>query len=574
LREESGLAYFDALVSLYRTIPEPVDSPAKQEVVRLIKKHDADISSLTRSDIHSLDISLLQIMPLAHVKQRRAQLSDSYKELAGDHLFDLYEKSLPNHGTASYQETEEDIRNDSRFLLSEVQRLRIGYSQFERLRTKVKVCVVSLLGVVVVVLVVMGVSAYYEKSTIPPIAWAAAAGAMGAMFSLLHRVGEAQASSQVASQLNILEAVKKRMVWAPFLSTLEGVVAASILHFILISGLVAGELFPEYDKESREAKLSLVATTQPATEGTRGAGGNLSTGDKTVRGVNTDASLKNSGQSIPTGSADQGTAPKPADGSKPENAAGKGPGTNGKPDDAGKGDPSTEANAGTKGDAGPKGTPIRVLLFYLPVSVAALAKVLVWSFIAGFAERFVPDVLDQVKEAGASAARRPAQERPTDRITTTNSPRDGGAAAAGAGAAGAAGGAGAADGAGAAGGAGAADGAGAGKSASPAGAVLGKWLAMPPEPPDPIKLSKGSSLIITLLPPDGAPKEAANALMISALPVNGGVTVTGAAQPSGEYQIELAATASAAVGPTGELVVKTPTAAGDEAVWSRKVEVV
>ena len=72
-------------------------------------------------------------------------------------------------------------------------------------------------------------------------------GIAGAGFSVLSRLYGLRWSPRVTVQIEDMQALKKGLVINCFLSVAEGAVAAGGIYLLFTSGLLKGDLFPEFD---------------------------------------------------------------------------------------------------------------------------------------------------------------------------------------------------------------------------------------------------------------------------------------------------------------------------------------
>lgn len=125
--DESAQSYLKQLIAEYRSLPAAATSGkpeakaiADEIVARAAEQEPAP--PLTWDDLHALEIALLRLQPLAKLRRQAWNLRIRYRDIAGQRLYDIYQASNPPDPKTQQEaeEKEEEFRADLERLLSEI----------------------------------------------------------------------------------------------------------------------------------------------------------------------------------------------------------------------------------------------------------------------------------------------------------------------------------------------------------------------------------------------------------------------------------------------------------------------
>jgi hypothetical protein len=347
---EYGLIYFDHLSSEYRIIRHRVDPEAQTLLDDILSKRES--GEINWNDLYTFDLMLLDYLSPEYLVRKAFSLRARYRNIAGQLAYDAYILSKPpDIGSLNLNETaspptlgelnEIELKADIRFLLSEIHLLYAVMPTRETMRgyliKRTMYALVS--GLIILVLATLLIHTFTPiRLQLTTLAVVALVGVVGGFLSVLQRI---QSSPSEGDAIYNLAAITHN-TWSIYISPFSGGIFAILLFIIFAAGILQGTIIP---------KLS--PTQNP-----------------------------NTGQ----------------------NAAG--------------GTPATETQTATTSGAQPSATPVttgdtQATAKAAPVPVEALsvneflrvtgprtswdyALLMLWSFLAGFAERLVPDTLNRL----------------------------------------------------------------------------------------------------------------------------------------------------------------------------------
>lgn len=385
----SRRAYFDRLVAEYRTLPgEPINPHAAAVASDILQSFEKNPTGLTAAAANTFETAVMRLQPDENLPRVVRSLRTQYREILGERAFLAYEAANPLRMDGSEPAR---LRAEIDFLVGEIQRLSSLIPIRERLRNTFTLWVGSITlvaFVLTIAFVLWKMPDYFPGSGPAPaspgrppvdplltLILAAAAGGIGGFISMLRRLHDLPIEHATFLQL--------RYGWfSVALSPIYGMIFATVLYLIFMSGLVKGALFPEFHTFTVYAGPA-AADQNPSTPaaGSAGAGrvGGGTAGGGTTGGGAPVGNAAGTGGSVSTGSAGQTAAP--GTGGTTTNARGGTPAAG----DPRRGEATTDA---------PYSVPsLRVTE---PATVAAFGLLLVWCFIAGFMEQFVPDTLNAI----------------------------------------------------------------------------------------------------------------------------------------------------------------------------------
>ena len=386
--------FFDHLYSEYLTLKSSIaDADIKQrldDIHERRRQHD-----LTWSDIYTFDLSLVDVRPPESLVRKAYDARTRYRSVAGQKEYDEYIASKPmDLGTVQVDpdaqppkpgaSIERQLRADIKYLLSKFYLYYALLPVREALRdnlTKKAVIVTSgavlLIAFAIAVNIggtfwIPGVEQY--SSVVVTVLTVALAGIVGGCVSMLQRIQAAPTDGDALFNLAALTNGWRGILLSP----LYGGIFACLLFILFAGQILNGSIFPTIVTPSRSA----VTTSTPAPSASPSApASNVSRTPTPAGGV--------AGTDSPSPSPGVRVAPTPS----PRSAASPA----GSPD---------VRSAAIKADSSPSpaqaASTSRVLQIkdFLretgPASGLAYALLIIWSFLAGFAERLVPDTLNRL----------------------------------------------------------------------------------------------------------------------------------------------------------------------------------
>lgn len=402
---------FDHIFSEYLTVQKRLadkgDKGATDFAESLPDKR-AD-GTLFWSDLYHFQLILADALPAEQLRTKIRRLRFDYRSVAGEKEFDDYMASKPPDLQSPPQPTEDQtqshyeklLRDDLKDLLG---RMYLEYAilpvREERLTdltwVAARLCLfslISLLGILAILFIVPLVEEIVradgdffdrfnalgnsDKLSALTVFVVVVSGAMGGFVSALRRIQTPATEGDSLYNLSLLF----HGSYSVFVAPISGAIFAIILYLLFTSATLTGTFFPAiYTPTGKFTD----ATTEPASLHHPEAGPPPSptptaTGD----------AVSTTGEASPQGTP--GLTPMPTPSPAPSPSV----------------DPKAAAQKGPK----PKPVPeqgINVFDFLArsgPGSGKDYALLIVWCFIAGFAERFVPDALDRLISRGKSGGR-------------------------------------------------------------------------------------------------------------------------------------------------------------------------
>ena len=337
-----GLLYFDHLLALHDVIAQRISDPTDTKLLDDAKEKRQS-GTLEWKDIYAFDLVLLKYLDIGQLKSKLLTLRSQFRNIAGQKDTKLTWHS--SRQTRCPRLMRRSCARISRYLLNEFYLRYSLTSSREHLRSrllKIAACFTIVFLVVGVIIVLINNSeAAAERfgftQGVNTISVVIFAGIVGAFISMQQRIQSAPNEGDPIYNFSVLT----HGVFGIFLSPITGAIFSVVLYLMFVAGILEGSAFPRI-------------RTPP---------------DLSAAGTSTDPAAK-------------GTPPDPA-----ANGAAPDPATKGAaPDPAAKGAP--QASAAIVLGTFSKETG--------PASGRDYALLLIWAFIAGFAERLVPDALNKL----------------------------------------------------------------------------------------------------------------------------------------------------------------------------------
>jgi hypothetical protein len=420
-----AMLYFDHLYSEYLALKAHIKEPEVKELLESL--HEKRLKCiLTWSDIYSFDLTLVQARPLENLLRKAYDARAKYRSIAGQKEYDEYVASKPPNlpeiridPNASPPQPEvmieRALRADLEYLLSKVylyyailpvrERLRDWLTNRAVLITVSTAVVIGLLISVNVLLNLLsppdgsiagGILQFHEVSVVfVTVLTVVLAGIVGGCVSMLQRIQSAPSEGDALFNLAALNNGWKGI----FLSPLYGGIFAALLFVLFAAGILEGSAFPRINTPRRQW------VPQSSTQNS-----NTAPAPSTSPSPARSPALAPAASLTPVKNASPNVSPaaSPAASVTPAQAGNTPTG-----DTSAAGDTvATQASnePGKDSPSSPTPTPYdRGSLQRLPVveikdflkhtgpaDGTSYALLIIWSFIAGFAERLVPDTLNRL----------------------------------------------------------------------------------------------------------------------------------------------------------------------------------
>ena len=390
--------YFDHLYSEYLALKPSINDT---QILTLLdginekrQKHE-----LTWSEIYSFDLALVDVRPPESLIRKAYDSRARYRSVAGQKEYDEYIASKPlDLGTIQIDPDaepakpnvliERELRADIKYLLSKFYLYYALLPMREGLRdqlTKRAVIVTSIVVLLIALAIglniggtffIAGVEQY--SSVVVTVLTVALAGTVGGCVSMLQRIQAAPSDGDALFNLAAMTNGWRGILLSP----LYGAIFACLLFILFAGEVLNGSVFPTIVTRARGSATSPSAAVSPTPGAARAASASPA------------ASVARTDSPAPS--------PSPTVAASPAAVSRSSPSPTGSPD---------IRLALTKGEFHPSPSPAasssRVLQIkdFLretgPASGVAYALLIIWSFLAGFAERLVPDTLNRLVQKNA-----------------------------------------------------------------------------------------------------------------------------------------------------------------------------
>jgi len=402
---EHAMLFLDHLYSEYLALKPSITDPA---VIELLESfHQKRLKcELTWSDIYTFDLMLVQARPLENLIRKAYDARTKYRSIAGQKEYDEYVASKPPnlpeilidpHADPPQPEVmiERALRADLEYLLSKVYLYYAILPVRERLRDWLtnRAVVITLSAVLVIGLLIFAnvltsliatadgkadgglLKILSEMSVVlVTVLTVMLAGIVGGCVSMLQRIQSAPSEGDALFNLAALTNGWKGI----FLSPLYGGIFAALLFVLFAAGLLEGSAFPRISTPRRLWVQPPAATLTPAPSPSPGA----SPAASPARGA---IPLAPTPTITPGGT--QTPVPTPAESPTPAATPSPGP------------SPSPSPLVAQTSGVLQRNAVMDIRSFLTstgPADGVSYALLIIWSFIAGFAERLVPDTLNRL----------------------------------------------------------------------------------------------------------------------------------------------------------------------------------
>ncbi|MGE3466526.1 MAG: hypothetical protein AB7J13_06295 [Pyrinomonadaceae bacterium] len=433
------LICFDHLYSEFLTFRHIVKEFPNPESVEFIEKLPElrDDGTLSWSDLYHFQLILADVLPAEQLRTKIRRLRFDYRSVAGEKEFDDYMASKPpdlqspplpaeDQSQAHYEKL---LRDDLKDLLG---RMYLEYAilpvREERLTDLTWVaarlclfsliCLLGILGILFFVPLIEGLisgsgtltqrfQALSESGRLSSLTVfvVVISGAMGGFVSALQRIQTQPTEGDSLYNLSLLF----HGSYSVFVAPITGGIFAIVLYLLFTSGTLSGTFFPSmYSPPGRFTDAKADVTQQPTPTATPKASPRAT--NTPVPNTPPNVTTTGSPGTLPTGLPTASSTPIPETNVEESSTSA---GSMGEPDPS----PSVSPTASPSPTPTPQPSPtpkpvpeygIDVFGFLAqsgPARGQDYALLIVWCFIAGFAERFVPDALDRLVR-GSSGPKR------------------------------------------------------------------------------------------------------------------------------------------------------------------------
>lgn len=375
---EYALLFFDHLHSEFQALE---NSNEKQELLTLVQPilDRRKNCMLTWSDIYTFDLALVNIRPPQSLIRKAFDARARYRNIAGQKEYDEYLASKPPDLSQVPFQAEQELRADIKYLLSKfylyysILPVREGLRDQLTLRAvKITSAVVALIALAIAASVAVSFGKGFLAAMNPytvvlaTVLTVALAGIVGGCVSMLQRIQSAPGEGDALFNMAALTNGR----WGIILSPLYGGIFAALLFVLFAAGVLQGSVFPKINtpigpstQASPTPTPTPLATPTPApTPATPTAGANRSAAGGAPTNV-----PPTQGLSTTAAAPTQTPTPAPAPTATP---------------------------------VIPKEIGILQIKDFLrdtgPRDGLSFSLLIIWSFLAGFLERLVPDTLNRL----------------------------------------------------------------------------------------------------------------------------------------------------------------------------------
>lgn len=198
---------------------------------------------------HRFEYLLLDGFPEQVLRQRAVIYRARLLALIGDTNAEAFKAAHPEPAADTPTEV---LREQTRGLLSEIQRMRFVRSEFERLRNRL--IVASMLpGIVFAVLALRYPASFWRM---PLAEVSAILGLFGGYLSVLLRVGALRWTLGFAANYQQVDRLFWNLLLNFYLSMLEGCLGAIVLYIAFSAGLLQGDVFPRIPDTGRAVVMA------------------------------------------------------------------------------------------------------------------------------------------------------------------------------------------------------------------------------------------------------------------------------------------------------------------------------
>lgn len=344
----------------------PTDQAAFDAIhAEFLEMANSNTSTPWLADLFKIEIALVHLMPDATIKARFWSIDDRFRRVVPASIVDHYDKSVPAKGDAMWADAS-FIRDQARTLLDVIHAnylINIGREKsVKRLKTIIALAALFMLF--------MGSSfgAYQATPLKTGFLMIIGAGILGALLSIINRLQSVTAADAMAND-GIYELTGLRVGWVGILMSFAlGGGFALVLYAIVMAGLLQvatptlQQSGPENIVQSQAAGVENLTDPLP---------------EASVSNATSLAHASASADPLPSGIVPQASESE----SDPKNA------------DA---IPATCRKDINSGPCLPWANGVAAALGF--TGAMALFKMLVLAFLSGFAERFVPDILNRLRK--------------------------------------------------------------------------------------------------------------------------------------------------------------------------------
>lgn len=414
-----GLLYFDHLNSEYLAIRSSVN-PESQALMDSLHRRRIDRDPpLTWNDIYLFDLELLKFLPPAELSNKAYDMRSRYRNVAGEKEYELYiaskppdlaaAKATPAPAQAGVAPTggqldpaiELALREDIKYLLKvfylnySLMKVREGVR--EQLMRKGVIWTLWAVAAIAIFITLNAWGSHVDPNTYLfrfsrglTVGVVVAAGCVGGLMSMLQRIQSAPSEGDALFHLASLTNGWRGI----FLAPLTGAVFSGVLFVLFAGGIIKGTIFPDIYTPNATAGLGSLpqirqSTPSPESRPTPSPTPSATTG----------ATQTPSGTPVPIPSATpvataMGGAKTPR--ATPSSTVAK----------SAEATPTATppSSTPTPTPGGPDNSNSVAFSNFIqqtgPSSGVNYALLIIWSFLAGFAERLVPDALSKLVAKG------------------------------------------------------------------------------------------------------------------------------------------------------------------------------
>jgi hypothetical protein len=371
--------YFDHLWSEYESLKSSLQL-SQDDQVRLeeIKKCRGlgNQRKLTWHDIYEFELMLLKYLKLPDLCNKATALRQNYKDIFGDKKYQIYKDNNPPDIPKA---NEAELQKDISFLLNEIHLQYAALYSRDGLSKWLTIwaAVLIVISLAVIGLLIFGKDSISSlKGLSTPIPVVAFAGALGGLISILQRLESSPADGEPIHKL----AVFWHGSYALFVSPLTGIVFGVLIHLMFSGQVLEGRFFPRMTRIENTVCFAPSHSPAPTPSPSPSPSSNT--------------------KLSPTPDATQ--TPKPSPTNSPSPLLSPSPTATASPS------PSPSQPTPT-----PTATSFQQFLQCTgPVSSGDYALLILWCFIAGFAERLIPDALSRLSKEANKESKDKKDDKP------------------------------------------------------------------------------------------------------------------------------------------------------------------